>query len=45
MNVEMTYEKLIEIITKLFGKEAMEWTKLPYSDISLESLLFYYQNN
>ena len=45
MNVEMTYEKLIEIISKLFGKEAMEWTKLPDSDISLESLLFYYQNN
>ena len=45
MNVDMTYEKLIDIITKLFENETMEWTKLHYSDISLESLLFYYQNN
>ncbi len=40
----MTYKKLVEIITNLFGNENMEWTKLPDSDLSLECLLFYNQN-
>jgi len=42
--VDMTYKKLVEIITNLFGNENMEWTKLPDSDLSLECLLFYNQN-
>ena len=42
--VDMTYKKLVEIITNLFGNENMERTKLPDSDLSLECLLFYNQN-
>ena len=41
--VDMTYKKLVEIITNIFGNENMEWTKLPYYDIPLECLLFFYQ--
>ena len=40
----MSYDKFIQIITELFNKETFDWTKMPNSEISLESLLFYYQN-
>ena len=42
--VEMSYEKFITIIRDLFDDKSFDWIKLPHSDISLESLLFYYQN-
>ena len=38
------YEKIIDIIGKIFEGEKIQWTQLPKSDISLESLLFFYQN-
>ena len=41
---DMSYEKLIKIITELFDKKKFDWTKIQNSEISLESLLFYYQN-
>ena len=41
--VDMTYKKLVEIITNLFGNENMEWTRLPDHNIPLEFLLFFYQ--
>ena len=41
--VDMTYKKLVEIITNLFGNENIEWTKLPDYNIPLECLLFFYQ--
>ena len=42
---DMSYEKFIKIIKELFGKKSFDWTKMQKSEISLESLLFYYQNN
>ena len=42
--VNMNYERLIYIIQKIFENEVIEWTKQKHSEISLESLLFYYQN-
>ena len=45
IEVDITYERMIQILSTLFEKENIDWTKLSYSKISLESLLFYYQNN
>jgi hypothetical protein len=42
--VNVNYEKIIDIIRKIFQNETIKWTKLFKSDLSLESLLFYYQN-
>ena len=44
IEVDITYERMIQILSTLFEKENIDWTKLSYSKISLESLLFYYQN-
>ena len=40
----MSYDKFIKILIELFDKENFDWTKIQNSEISLESLLFYYQN-
>ena len=41
----MDDKKLFDVIAKLFENGNIEWTKNIYSDISLESLLYFYQNN
>lgn len=43
-NIDLIYEKISDIIKKIFEGENIQWTKLSNSDISLESLLFFYQN-
>ena len=43
-NINFNYERIIDIIAKMFAGEKIQWTKLPLSDISLESLLFFNQN-
>ena len=45
ININMKYERMDKILTGLFENDNIEWTNLPDSEISLESLLFYYQNN
>lgn len=41
----MDHKRLFDVIAKLFENGNIELTKNIYSDISLESLLYFYQNN
>ena len=43
-DVNMDYDRMSDILTKLFKDRDIEWTKQLKSDVSLESLLFYFQN-
>ena len=42
--INLNSKKICHIIEKIFENEKIEWTKLDFSDVSLESLLFYHQN-
>lgn len=43
-DINMNYEKLVYIMQKIFGNDEIKWTQQKYSEVSLGSLLFYYQN-
>lgn len=44
-NVDIDEDRIRYIIKKLIGNKALDWTKPPNSDISLDSLIYHYQNN